>query len=141
MKTLLRNMVDWCVEHPREAIGGGMAVGSVVASAAAAWLALWLNVRDHGTTLTAIQAEQTAQATTLKESRAEVLAEQRRDADERRRWQEASLQRDLDISVQLGQINRTLGLLQGQLQRAAMWQGWGVNRHLSQPEATEGRAN
>lgn len=100
--------------------------GSAGAAAIGIVFTMWLTVRDHGDVLTQIQAQQLAQIRSLADARSEVIAEQRRAADKLDLWQTASLQRDLDMTIQLGRIDRALGMLQGKMDRAAAYQGWRV---------------
>lgn len=107
----------------------------LVGSAGAVAVGVWLTVNEHTGKLTAIQEQQTAQVAALAAAKAEVVAEQRRNLDRVEQWQAASLQRDLDITGQLGSIARALGKLEGKMDRAAAYQGWRVT-----PRADSGGA-
>jgi hypothetical protein len=110
-----RELWMWAWAHRRglAIIASGM--GSIGAAAIGIVFTMWLTVRDHGDVLKSIQEQQTA-----------AVTEQRRYLDRQDAWQTASMQRDLDMTIQLGRINHTLGQLQGKLDRAAMYQGWRV---------------
>ena len=119
MKVFVRNVVNWGLEHPREAIGWGGVVVSGFAWAGGMWLALWLNVRDHGATLDAIQAQQAKQETAVVAARKEARDDFRDYAAAQQRWQDKAEARDEAQASQLATIARDLARLTGFVQQTA----------------------
>lgn len=129
-----REMAAWAWKNraPIVWIVGGL--GSAGAAAIGVVFSMWIAVNDHTTKLSAIQEQQKAQIE-------EVVTEQRRATERVEAWQSASLRRDLDMTAQLGSIARSLGKLEGKMDRAAAYQGFRVSPRAENATPSEGMRN
>lgn len=136
-----REMAAWAWKNraPIVWIVGGL--GSAGAAAIGVVFSMWIAVNDHTTKLSAIQEQQKAQIVALAVAREEVVTEQRRATERVEAWQSASLRRDLDMTAQLGSIARSLGKLEGKMDRAAAYQGFRVSPRAENATPSEGMRN